>query len=366
MEDEGLASTSLAAYSPPPWALPQPPSGLTVDAKRKHVRVLVCLDSPIVESDDEDGDSDGMVETIDVGSAARYMIGKRAGRADVDIDVDIQHPSVAARHAVLQYAAHDAEVDESDGDFRPIRRAGSIVVEGARTSVDHDPLGANCEDGGEDGRKGERKEPRLYVYDLGSTHGTYVNNARLPPRTFRRLRWGDVLRFGECPRPYTLVRRRCIMDRSMIADLDRASSTHAEGQLCGNTATKKRKGKDEGRKGEIHHVEAEQREEDDDKDNDEADEADGSTCDHLNQDEDVDGETPHLLCIDVGTTGLRAYAYDVSPRGSEASSRPGCRNRGGCYRRLPTLYPQPGWVEQDPNVSNRSYASLHSQLTLHV
>uniref|UniRef100_A0A8C0ZDE4 FHA domain-containing protein n=1 Tax=Cyanistes caeruleus TaxID=156563 RepID=A0A8C0ZDE4_CYACU len=36
----------------------------------------------------------------------------------------------------------------------------------------------------------------FYVYDLGSTHGTFLNKARVPPRTYCRVRVGHGLRFG--------------------------------------------------------------------------------------------------------------------------------------------------------------------------
>ncbi len=52
-----------------------------------------------------------------------------------------------------------------------------------------------------------------------------------------------------------------------------------------------------------------------------------------------DHHRKYVLCLDVGTTGLRAYLYD--DKTSDIS-------RGGSYRQLPSLYPQPGWVEQDP------------------
>lgn len=44
-----------------------------------------------------------------------------------------------------------------------------------------------------------------------------------------------------------------------------------------------------------------------------------------------------VLAIDAGTTGVRALVFD------ERSVQ-----RGGAYEEIPAVYPQPGWMEQDP------------------
>ena len=40
----------------------------------------------------------------------------------------------------------------------------------------------------------------LSVYDLGSTHGTFVNKKPIKPRTYVPLRDGDLLQFAESSR----------------------------------------------------------------------------------------------------------------------------------------------------------------------
>lgn len=47
--------------------------------------------------------------------------------------------------------------------------------------------------------------------------------------------------------------------------------------------------------------------------------------------------TPTILAIDEGTTGVRAYVFDASGQ-----------VLGHAYAEIPSSYPQPGWVEQDP------------------
>ncbi|XP_077197801.1 kanadaptin [Paroedura picta] len=55
-----------------------------------------------------------------------------------------------------------------------------------------------------DGEDAEGPEPGLYAYDLDSAHGTFINKARIPPRTYCRVRVGHVLRFGGSSRLFVL------------------------------------------------------------------------------------------------------------------------------------------------------------------
>jgi len=73
----------------------------------------------------------------------------------------LEHPSVSRHHAVLQYRGAGRSPDGPDA-------AG------------------------------------FYVYDLGSTHGTFLNKARVPPRTYCRVRVGHGLRFGGSSRLFLL------------------------------------------------------------------------------------------------------------------------------------------------------------------
>ncbi|XP_074065912.1 kanadaptin isoform X1 [Macrotis lagotis] len=77
-------------------------------------------------------------------------------------DVVLEHPSVSRFHAVLQHRAAAPERDEG-------------------------PRG-----------------PGFYLYDLGSTHGTFLNKVRVPPRTYCRVHVGHVLRFGGSTRLFVL------------------------------------------------------------------------------------------------------------------------------------------------------------------
>ncbi|XP_041907804.1 kanadaptin isoform X1 [Corvus kubaryi] len=88
-----------------------------------------------------------------------FLVGRLPGCA-----LSLEHPSVSRHHAVLQYR-------------------------GAGCSPD-DPSGADA--------------AGFYVYDLGSTHGTFLNKARVPPRTYCRVRVGHGLRFGGSSRLFLL------------------------------------------------------------------------------------------------------------------------------------------------------------------
>ncbi|XP_071996035.1 kanadaptin [Engystomops pustulosus] len=74
--------------------------------------------------------------------------------------VPLEHPSVSRYHAVLQYRS----VPGSEPD----------------------------------------QEPGFYVYDLGSTHGTFINKQRIQPKTYCRFRVGHVMKFGGSTRLFIL------------------------------------------------------------------------------------------------------------------------------------------------------------------
>ncbi|XP_063246916.1 kanadaptin [Prinia subflava] len=85
-----------------------------------------------------------------------FLVGRLPGCA-----LSLEHPSVSRHHAVLQYRGAGGSPDDPDA-------AG------------------------------------FYVYDLGSTHGTFLNKARVPPRTYCRVRVGHGLRFGGSSRLFLL------------------------------------------------------------------------------------------------------------------------------------------------------------------
>ncbi|XP_062121643.1 kanadaptin [Drosophila sulfurigaster albostrigata] len=91
-------------------------------------------------------------------------------------DVFMAHPTISRYHAVLQY--------------KP--KASSQV-----------PSDEEEEESSENAAKPEQPEG-WYIYDLGSTHGTFLNKQRVPPRVFIRIRVGHMLKLGNSTRVYIL------------------------------------------------------------------------------------------------------------------------------------------------------------------
>ena len=66
-----------------------------------------------------------------------------------------------------------------------------------------------------DNKSGDESSPEsgFYVYDLGSTHGTYLNKQKVRPRAYCRLRIGQMLRFGGSTRLFILEVRTYVFWR---------------------------------------------------------------------------------------------------------------------------------------------------------
>ncbi|KRZ77062.1 MAGUK p55 subfamily member 5 [Trichinella papuae] len=78
------------------------------------------------------------------------------GRAEY-VDVQLEHPSISRCHAVFQYRA-----------------------------------------------VGESHQLGWYIFDLGSTHGTFLNKEKIPPYMYMRVKVGHMIAFGSSTRLYIL------------------------------------------------------------------------------------------------------------------------------------------------------------------
>ena len=92
-------------------------------------------------------------------------------------DVSLDHPSISRYHAVLQYRPTDAASTGTDGEERG---------KGSTLSLS------------------SPSEAGFYVYDLNSTHGSFLNKSKLQPRVYYRLRVGQMVRFGGSSRLFVL------------------------------------------------------------------------------------------------------------------------------------------------------------------
>lgn len=90
-----------------------------------------------------------------------YLLGRDRKVADIPLD----HPSCSKQHSALQYR------------LMPFTR--------------------------EDGTNGRRVQ--LYIMDLASANGTFVNNNKIEPQKYVQLLEKDVLKFGFSSREYVLL-----------------------------------------------------------------------------------------------------------------------------------------------------------------
>lgn len=94
-----------------------------------------------------------IIETINLMAKPFWLFGRLA-----NCDVCMQHPTISRYHAVLQYRQ------------KPSKTEG----------------------------------PGFYIYDLDSTHGTFLNKNRLKPKVFVRIQVGHLLKLGCSTRSYIL------------------------------------------------------------------------------------------------------------------------------------------------------------------
>ena len=94
-----------------------------------------------------------IIDSIDITSKTHYVFGRLR-----NCDIPMDHPSLSRYHAVVQYC-----------------------------SVEKGNRGVGW-----------------YLYDLGSTHGTWVNKRKIDPKIYVRLRVGYMIKFGGSSRLFIL------------------------------------------------------------------------------------------------------------------------------------------------------------------
>ena len=111
-----------------------------------------------------------IIDELDLGGKEYLVFGRLPS-----CDVHLEHPSISRYHAVLQYRPASQEKEGGEGESEN------------RTVFSTNP-----------------REPGYYVYDLGSTHGTYLNKRRLDQRCYYRVRVGQMVKFGGSSRLFLL------------------------------------------------------------------------------------------------------------------------------------------------------------------
>ncbi|XP_004524183.1 kanadaptin [Ceratitis capitata] len=87
-------------------------------------------------------------------------------------DLELAHPTISRFHAILQYRPK-TQLTKSDSESDTL----------------------DTKDGPPEG---------WYIFDLNSTHGTFLNKQRIPSQVFIRIRVGHMLRLGASTRSYIL------------------------------------------------------------------------------------------------------------------------------------------------------------------
>lgn len=118
-------------------------------------------------------------------------------------DIQLEHPSISRYHAVLQYRPVSQETDSSNEEGEGKEREGETKSRSVFSTNPHDP--------------------GYYVYDLGSTHGTYLNKSRLDQRCYYRVRVGQMIKFGGSSRLFLLEVNStvCSLSKKYILDKNR-------------------------------------------------------------------------------------------------------------------------------------------------
>uniref|UniRef100_A0A182Q5E0 FHA domain-containing protein n=1 Tax=Anopheles farauti TaxID=69004 RepID=A0A182Q5E0_9DIPT len=86
-------------------------------------------------------------------------------------DINMAHPTISRYHAILQYRAPE---DQGEGEEEDIPTRSTHIS----------------------------AEPGWYLYDLNSTHGTFLNKQQIPARTYVRVRVGYMIKLGSSSRTY--------------------------------------------------------------------------------------------------------------------------------------------------------------------
>ncbi|CAF3751881.1 unnamed protein product [Rotaria socialis] len=155
-EDDTVTSSTVEQEetSHAPFVKPElPPTNFSAPVRHKNLHYTVPESStvPPIEYTLEVLRNGSIIDYIALSNRPYTAFGRSP-----DSDVVLEHPTISRYHAIVQYKS----------EFEHGQPAG------------------------------------LYVYDCGSTHGTFVNKKRLEPKTYVRIKIGFIIKFGQSTRLY--------------------------------------------------------------------------------------------------------------------------------------------------------------------
>lgn len=160
-ENDRASRNYTCPYKVPPWSGPTPRLGKYAFEVLKSGQIIAELDE---------------LETQPFWTFGRSS----------DNHFELAHPTISRFHLILQYRP---KVQRQEENGNVARKCSSST-----TGNDSDKQNGSVE-GPPEG---------WYVYDLDSTHGSFLNKQRLPPRVYIRIRVGHILRLGGSTRSYIL------------------------------------------------------------------------------------------------------------------------------------------------------------------
>jgi pSer/pThr/pTyr-binding forkhead associated (FHA) protein len=147
-------TSSSTETSHPPFIKPEPPpSNFSSTIRHKNLQYNTPESSaiPPVEYTLEVLRNGTIIDYISLSHRPYTVFGRSP-----DSDVVLDHPTISRYHALVQYKS----------EFEHGQPAG------------------------------------LYLYDCGSTHGTFMNKKRLEPKVYVRIKIGYIIKFGQSTRLY--------------------------------------------------------------------------------------------------------------------------------------------------------------------
>lgn len=152
--DDTTTISSIETTSQTSFLKPEPPpSNLTPTIRHKNLQYNIPESSnlPPIEYTLEVLRNGSIIDYISLSHRPYTVFGRSP-----DSDVVLEHPTISRYHAIVQYKS----------EFEHGQPAG------------------------------------IYLYDCGSTHGTFINKKRLEPKVYVRIKIGYIIKFGQSTRLY--------------------------------------------------------------------------------------------------------------------------------------------------------------------